>query len=109
MLRAARRQAGMTLRQLADLSGVAESRLSDYENGRHQPSVAMLQRLLRATGRVLALGRSAGPDAVRNAGVFADLLSFVDALPAQPGGYSRRRRGSGEPPTWSELLERARR
>jgi transcriptional regulator with XRE-family HTH domain len=60
---------------------VAESRISDYEHARHQPSVAMLQRLLDATGCELIARKRRRVDVQRNARVFADLLSLVDAVP----------------------------
>ena len=60
---AARRESGLRVRDLARRSGVAESRISDYEHGRHQPSVAMLQRLLDATGHDLVAERRASPRA----------------------------------------------
>jgi transcriptional regulator with XRE-family HTH domain len=102
ILCSARRQAGLSVRQLAAASGVAESRISDYEHGRHQPSVAMLQRLLEATGHDLVAIRRGRIDPERNARVFADVLTFVDAIPftSWPGPRDRSR---PPPPTWSEV------
>ena len=91
----------MKLRELARVSGVAESRISDYEHGRHQPSVAMLERLLVATNHTLVPIWRSPIDVARNARVFADVLSLADAIPPSP---SRR----PLPPTWSELIGRAR-
>jgi transcriptional regulator with XRE-family HTH domain len=103
ILRAARLEAGMTARRLANVSGVAESRISDYEHGRHQPSVAMLQRLLDATGHDLVAVRRVDPE--RNARVFADVLSLVDAVPFA-SMHQRSGRERPSPPTWTELTER---
>ncbi|HZU72107.1 MAG TPA: helix-turn-helix transcriptional regulator [Acidimicrobiales bacterium] len=108
LLRLARTSAGLTLRQVADRTGVAESRLSDYERGRHQPSAAMLARLLEATGHQLVARRRPGPDPFRNGAVLADLLSFVDAVPFS-AMHERSGRTRARPPTWAEVLSAARR
>lgn len=106
ILRQARRRAGLSQRQLSRLTGVAEARISDYENGRHQPSAAMLQRLLAAAGHdLVALPRSSrGPklDPRRNGAILADLLSFTDAVPF---GTLQERAGRARPspPTWDQL------
>jgi hypothetical protein len=55
MLRDARRQAGLTQAQLATRAGVPQSVVSAYENGRRQPSLATLRRLVDATGGTLAV------------------------------------------------------
>jgi transcriptional regulator with XRE-family HTH domain len=105
LLRQARGRAGLTLRELANATGVGEARISDYENDRHQPSVAMLQRLLAATGRELvSVARPSPPgvDVRRNAEVFVDVLSLADAMP--PTGRRR-----PVPPTWDEITRPARR
>ena len=99
----ARREAGLTGRQLARASGVAESRISDYEHGRHQPSAAMLQRLLDATGHDLVAARRTRVDQERNARVFADLLSVVDAIPFA-AMHERSGRVRPDPPRWTELV-----
>lgn len=44
-LRARRREAGLTLRQLATLAGTSESRLSAYETGRVAPTTTVLGRI----------------------------------------------------------------
>jgi transcriptional regulator with XRE-family HTH domain len=107
-LRRARTDAGLSVRELARRSGVAESRISDYEHGRHQPSVAMLQRLLDATGHDLIAVRRGGVDPERNGRVFADVLSLVDAIPF--GDLQRRSgRTRPDPPRWSDLVGGARR
>ena len=111
ILRQARARAGLSQRQLGRLTGVAESRISDYENGRHQPSAAMLQRLLAGSGPdLVAVPRtSAGnrPDPQRNGRILADLLSFVDAVPF---GSLQERAGQARPSplTWAQLVDRHR-
>jgi transcriptional regulator with XRE-family HTH domain len=102
ILRSARQEAGLSVRGLAAATGVAESRISDYEHGRHQPSVAMLQRLLDATGHDLVPVRRSRVDVEHNARVFADVLTLVDAVPfASLPGYESRARPA--PRTWAEI------
>lgn len=104
ILRSARRAAGLSVRQLAGASGVAESRISDYEHGRHQPSAAMLDRLLRATGRELESVPLRRADPVRNSRMLADVLSLVDAVPfGEMRGRGGRKRPS--PPRWRDLVQ----
>ena len=110
ILREARLRSGLSQRQLGRLAAVPESRISDYERGRHQPSAAMLQRLLSAAGHDLAaVPRRAvrPPDPGQNGRILADLLSFVDAIP-----FGRLQADGGRlrpsPPTWAELLDRDR-
>jgi predicted nucleotidyltransferase/DNA-binding transcriptional regulator YiaG len=43
-----RMDAGLTQKELADLSGVAQSNIAAYESGRRQPSPTMLARLSQA-------------------------------------------------------------
>lgn len=50
LIRDARTRAGLTQVQLAERAGVTQSVISTYENGRREPSLAALQRLLRAAG-----------------------------------------------------------
>jgi transcriptional regulator with XRE-family HTH domain len=112
LLRQARRQAGLTLRQLAVRSGIGEARISDYEHDRHQPSVAMLQKLLDAAGFELVATpkskpRADPPDPERNARLFVDVLSLADAVPfadLAEGG----RPGRPAPPTWAQITRQAR-
>lgn len=49
-LRAARRRSGLTLRALAERAGTSHATLAAYEAGRKVPSVATLDRILRAAG-----------------------------------------------------------
>jgi transcriptional regulator with XRE-family HTH domain len=50
IIRDARLRAGLTQVQLAARAGVTQSVISTYENGRREPSLAALQRLVRAAG-----------------------------------------------------------
>lgn len=50
LIRDARTRAGLTQVQLAARAGVTQSVISTYENGRREPSLAALQRMLHAAG-----------------------------------------------------------
>lgn len=50
LLRRARSQRGLTQRDLASLTGVAQTTIARIESGRHQPTVATLSRLLDGAG-----------------------------------------------------------
>ncbi len=50
LLRTARTRAGLSLRQLAALAGTSHSTLAAYEAGAKSPTVATLDRILRAAG-----------------------------------------------------------
>lgn len=50
LIRDARTRAGLTQVQLAARAGVTQSVISTYENGRREPSLTALQRLVRAAG-----------------------------------------------------------
>ncbi|MGN6406874.1 MAG: helix-turn-helix domain-containing protein [Curtobacterium sp.] len=55
LIRDARLRAELTQVQLADRAGVTQSVISTYENGRREPSLAALQRLLLAAGFTAAI------------------------------------------------------
>lgn len=88
MTRQARRQAGMTLRELAARAGTSDATLSAYETGAKDPRASTLLRVLAAAGTELR------PVATRSAG-----QRFVDLLCEQIAG-----RIADDP----ALLERAR-
>jgi len=50
LIRLARAKAGLTQDEIAVHAGVAQSLISAYENGRRQPTVPTLLRLLEAAG-----------------------------------------------------------
>lgn len=59
--RLARVKAGLTQAALGERAGVAQTLISAYENGRRQPSLPALMRLLEAAGFELRM-RLEGPD-----------------------------------------------
>jgi len=88
----ARKAAGMTQRQLSTATGLAPSRISEYENGSRDPTVNTLLKLLAATGHTVTLADMADsnfPNPYVNNVRLLDLLDLVDALPP-----SRPRRGA---------------
>jgi len=54
----ARKQADLSQAELARRAGLPRSVLNAYENGRRQPGVDALARILAAAGRELRLGRA---------------------------------------------------
>lgn len=63
VVRAARRHAGWSQRQLAGAIGAAVRSVAAWEAGRHQPSTAVLDRVLAATGLDLVLAPRLHADA----------------------------------------------
>lgn len=55
LLQLARLKAGVTQAELARRAGVPTTMVSAYERGRRQPTLATLQRLLRAAGYELRM------------------------------------------------------
>ncbi|MFJ3384489.1 MULTISPECIES: helix-turn-helix domain-containing protein [unclassified Curtobacterium] len=68
LIRDARHRAELTQVQLAQRAGVTQSVISTYENGRREPSLAALQRLLFAAGflTVIDLEPVADPPSLRD-------------------------------------------
>ncbi len=56
ILSAARRQAGLTQRELARRAGTAQSVVARIESGKSSPTIETMERLLAAAGCVLRLG-----------------------------------------------------
>jgi transcriptional regulator with XRE-family HTH domain len=86
LLRQARREAGLSLRALADRAGTSHSTLVAYEAGRKTPSIPTLERLLRAAGFDLTveLRRSVGrPDREAKGRELAEVLALAEQFPAR--------------------------
>ena len=83
LLQEARRRSGLSRRKLAGRGGTSASTLSAYESGASVPSVATLERLLRAAGFETEVSlRPAPPSDERELTEKIEaLFSFVDALP----------------------------
>jgi len=70
LIRSARQQAGLTLRELAVQAGTSHSTLAAYEAGRVAPNSDTLDRVLRAAGFAVDVElcrRVDGPDGDRSA------------------------------------------
>ncbi len=79
-IREARMRAGFTQADLARRSGTSQATLSAYENGRKEPSVSTLSRILSAAGAQLRVD----PEPLRrNARVLAEVLDLAAALPTR--------------------------
>lgn len=78
-IRRAREQAGLTQAELAARAGTSQAALSAYENGRKQPSVVTLGRVLEAAGARLTVQAALR----RNAVIFEDVLDLAEALPTR--------------------------
>lgn len=62
LIRAARREAGLTQADLAARAGVPQSSVARLETPGSNPTVRTLERVLRAAGRRLELGADPGVD-----------------------------------------------
>jgi transcriptional regulator with XRE-family HTH domain len=81
-IRGARARAGLSQRALAARVGVSQPVIAAYESGRNQPTVAQLDRIVRAAGFGLHLGlRPIGPDPAAAGEALVALLELADRLP----------------------------
>lgn len=92
-LRAARAAAGLSQRALAARARTSQATVSAYEAGRKQPSVAVLRRLLAATGAELqvtdAPGRRSTEELERAGRHLGEVLALAEALPFRRTGGLR--------------------
>ena len=83
LLRSARLQAGLTLRQLAAAAHTSHSTLAAYETGAKCPTVETLNRIVEAAGFRLE-GRLSDPaepfDRVARGRELVDVLELAEAL-----------------------------
>lgn len=81
-IREARTRAGLSQRELAARVGFSQPVIAAYESGRNQPTVAQLDRIVRAAGFTLDLGlRRIGPDPNAAGQTLISLLELADRLP----------------------------
>ena len=85
LLRTARTRAGLTQRALAAAAGTSQSAVAAIEAGRKQPTVATLERLLRAAGTELVPAESEHAALLRRARRLEDVLHLAEALPFRRG------------------------
>lgn len=87
LLRSARGHAGLTQRSLAAAAGTSQAAVAAIESGRKQPSVATLDRLLRAAGTELVTADPEQAALLRRSRRLEDVLALAEALPfRRPGG-----------------------
>jgi transcriptional regulator with XRE-family HTH domain len=85
-LRLARARSGLTLRALAERAGTSHATLSAYEHERVVPTVATLDRIVRAAGFALdaSLARRAGEgEPMARGDELAAVLDLAEAFPAR--------------------------
>lgn len=75
LLRRARRAAGLTQGQLAELAGTSQSAIAAYEAGAREPTLPVLDRMVRASGHVLGVTVEPDPQLFR----LADLATEIRA------------------------------
>lgn len=87
MLLDARTAAGLTQAELAARAGTSQATLSAYERGRKEPTVATLDRLLRATGLRLTsepvARQPTRTELERASRQLADVLDLAATLPTR--------------------------
>lgn len=86
IIRAARRQSQLSLRALADRAGTSHATLSAYENGRVDPTTAVLSRIVAAAGQVLEanlLGMPSDIDGMSRGEELAAVLVLAEQFPAR--------------------------
>lgn len=89
-LREARRRARLTQAGLATRVGTSQATISAYENGRKQPSVETLARLLAATGARLTVEHDRQPvlrpsaaQEERAGRTLLDVIALAEELPTR--------------------------
>lgn len=89
LLRTTRRRAGLSQRALAALAGTSQAAVAAIESGRKQPTVATLDRLLRAAGTELVPATPEQAALLRRARRLEDVLALAEALPYRRPGPLR--------------------
>ena len=86
LLRQARSQAGLTLRELAQLAHTSHSALAAYESGRKTPTVETFERVLTAAGfavDVVLTPRIRGIATYERGDELRDVLDLAEMFPAR--------------------------
>ena len=85
MIREARARSGLTLRALAERAGTSHSTISAYETGRMSPTVATLNRIVRAAGFALdgVLERRIYGESDNRGAELEAVLTLAAAFPAR--------------------------
>ena len=80
LLRRARSEAGLTQSQLAELAGTSQSAIAAYEAGAREPTLPVLERMIRASGHLLAVTVERDPSLFR----LAELAARIRATGDEP-------------------------
>jgi transcriptional regulator with XRE-family HTH domain len=86
LLHRARRRSGLSLRQLAGRARTSHSALVAYEAGRHVPTVATLDRILRGAGvelEVATVASIGGADRAARGDELVEVLELAAQFPAR--------------------------
>jgi len=86
LLQNARHRTGLSQRALAREAGTSQSAIAAIESGRKQPTVATLDRLLRAMGSELVTADPALAALLRRSRRLTDVLELAEALPFRRTG-----------------------
>lgn len=89
LLRTSRTRSGLSQRQLAAAAGTSQPAVAAIESGRKQPTVATLDRLLRALGTELVPADPEQAALLRRARRLEDVLLLAEALPFRRPGPLR--------------------
>ncbi len=86
IISSARRRAGLSKRELARRAGTSAAAIVIYEQGKRDPSVETLDRILAAAGAgaYVRLGVRSRPDPVAAGQRLEQVLDLADALPHRP-------------------------
>ncbi len=86
LIRTARSDAGLTLRQLGAMAGTSHSTLAAYESGSKSPNVTTLDRVLHAAGFAFDVElhrRHRGTSEMTRGDELAAVLELAEAFPAR--------------------------
>lgn len=78
LLRAARRSAGLTQAELAHLAATSQSAVAAYEGGGREPTLPVLERMLRAAGHLLSVDMKRDTRIYRLADLAEDIRAAID-------------------------------
>lgn len=99
LLKQALRSSNLTARQLAQKTGIAEGRISNYIHGKHDPTVEQFVKICNTLGATISLSSVA--QANDNNGItLCRLLDLSDAILVG----ARRRKPTELPGTFRELI-----
>jgi len=89
VLRRVRSKSGLSLRQLAERAGTSHATISAYETGRTVPSVATLDRIVRAAGYALGASVTATVGGASNDDRGRELVEVLELAAMFPARHAR--------------------